>query len=75
MLIIVIAPITLVIMLNKENKELLFLAFFYVHPEFNFDVISDKLGWGPVSHLTKLLRFTKGFHRLVKSSTGRLSFH
>ena len=38
------------------------------------DVISDELVWGPVSHLRLLLRFTGGFHRLVNSSTGGVSF-
>ena len=66
----------LVIMLTQEKKELLFLSFFHViiRLEFNLDVISDKLEWSPVPYLRKALRFTKGFNRLVNSSTSGYSF-
>ena len=54
----------------------MFLSFIdiIIRLEFNLDVIADKLEWGPVPHLRKLFRFTKAFHQLVNSSTGRFSF-
>ena len=62
---------------KKRNKrKLLTLSFFdvVIHRESNLHVISDKLEWSPVPHLRKLLRFTKGFYRLVNSKTGGFSF-
>ena len=63
-------------MLTKEKKNVLLLACFDVinRLKFNLDVISDKLKRSPFSHLRILLRLTKGFHRLVKSTTGGISF-
>ena len=63
-------------MLINEKKNFLLLSFFddINRLKCNLDVISNKLKRSPLSHLRILLRFTKGFHRMVKSSIGGISF-
>ena len=59
-------------MLTKE--KLVITLIFDASLELNLDVISENLEQSPVSHLIILLRFTKGFHRLLNSDTGGFSF-
>ena len=73
---LILMRVLLVIMLTNEKKKFLILSLFDVINllKFNLHVISDKLKRSPASHLRILLIFTKGFHRLVKSTPGGISF-
>ena len=48
------------------------LLFFYSKVE--SDVMANEHKWSPVLHSRELVRVSKGFHSLVKSHTGALSF-
>ena len=51
---------------KKSNELKPFILSFpdvFIHLKLNFDTTSDELEWSAVPYITKLPRFTKGFHR------------